>query len=417
MKKLVLFLACSSLLAPCGFAQMSVVKQASKDISGMDVKIETYKSALNNLKPALTNAESKGLAETWFTAGKASFGIYDKMMGQKAIGQKPDAKEMANALLDGYDYLVKALPLDSVGETEKDGSPKMDKKTGKQKVKTKFSKDIINMISGHVNDFSQAGSDFYEAKDWANAAKCWDIFASMPQTGYLTDNKVNIPDSIIGQVRFYQGIAAWQGENYKGAVDAFAKARKSGYLKKEAFDYAIQCYAGMKDDAGIVQMAKEALPVFGKTDMQYVRIIINDLMNKQNYDEANTYVDQAISMNANNAELQDLKGILLENQKKDIEAALPYYKKSIEINPEYAKGLFDVGRYYFNKAVKARDNNPNLTGAALAKVVNPFYTQALPYMEKAYQLDKENTDAKTALRGIYYALNMGDKLNALDASK
>ena len=38
----------------------------------------------------------------------------------------------------------------------------------------------------------------------------------------------------------------------------------------------------------------------------------------------------------------------------------------------------------------------------------------MPLMEKAYELDPTNTDAREALRAIYYRLNMGTKLNALE---
>ena len=73
-----------------------------------------------------------------------------------------------------------------------------------------------------------------------------------------------------------------------------------------------------------------------------------------------------------------------------------------------------MGRYYYNKAAQVVDNNQKLSVKALAKKVNPIYRQALPYLEKAYEIDPENEDARNALRNIYYKLGDARKLDALD---
>ena len=49
---------------------------------------------------------------------------------------------MGNDLLLGYDYFMKALPLDSIVETDKTGAPKLNK-DGSKKIKTKYSKDMV----------------------------------------------------------------------------------------------------------------------------------------------------------------------------------------------------------------------------------------------------------------------------------
>ena len=74
-------------------------------------------------------------AEELFKAGKAEFDKYDKLFGEYTLahGQNPDAPdatlaERSAALMTGFDLLQKALPLDTVIEVNKDGTPKIDKK-------------------------------------------------------------------------------------------------------------------------------------------------------------------------------------------------------------------------------------------------------------------------------------------------
>lgn len=409
MKKLFLMLACSSMCIMGMNAQEKLVKEVEKEIGAAK-----YATLREKLKPAFTDATSEKDAYTWFVAAKVEMNEFDELFKQKMIGKSVDATVLGKHLLAGIDYLKKVLPLDTVPEVDKKtGAPKVDKKTGLVKVKTRFSKNVVSMLAENYSPLNSIMSEIHNAKDYANAVKAYELFITLPFEPYMVGKIAAPADTILGEIRFYQGIALWQGENPKDAVGAFEKARKLGYLKKEVFDYALNCAAQSNNEAAIVKIAEEALPLYGKQDGQYVRILINGYLNNQNYVEANKIVDQAILDDPQSAELVNLKGNLVENQ-KSIEEAFPYFKKAVDLDPTSSKAQFDLGRYYFNKAVKIRDEKTDLTGDALAKMVNPLYEQALPYLEKAYELDKGNIDAKNALRSIYYQLNDEEKLNAIE---
>ena len=415
MKKLVLILVCAALATGSAYAQNKLVDEVKSDIGSMNANSSTFKNARGKIKAALTNEETKNSALAWFIAGKSGYGFYDKCMGEKAIGKQVDDKDMCVALLEGYEYFMKALELDKVPELEKDGTPKVDKKTGAPKFKTKYTKDIISLVAGHVNDFMNAGNGFYDAKDYANAAKAWGVFCDFENAEYLGKFRPEFPDSTYAQIRFYQGVSAWQAEDLKGALKAFEQARQKGYKDKDVYDYSMSVAAGIpNNDDAVVAIAKEAYPLFGKKDNTYVRIIVNDLLNKEKYDEANKVIDQTIAENPNNEEYLDLKGVLLEQQNK-IDEAIEYFKKAVDANPEYAKGNFDLGRMYFNKAVKVQEENPTLNSAQLKAKTEPFYRQALPYLEKCHAIDKDNSDCKRALSNIYYQLGDEEKLKAIEA--
>lgn len=409
MKKLFLMLACSSMCIMGMNAQEKLVKEVEKEIGAAK-----YATLSEKLKPAFTDATSEKDAYTWFVAAKVEMNEFDELFKQKMIGKSVDATVLGKHLLAGIDYLKKVLPLDTVPEVDKKtGAPKVDKKTGLVKVKTRFSKNVVSMLAENYSPLNSIMSEIHNAKDYANAVKAYELFITLPFEPYMVGKIAAPADTILGEIRFYQGIALWQGENPKDAVGAFEKARKLGYLKKEVFDYALNCAAQSNNEAAIVKIAEEALPLYGKQDGQYVRILINGYLNNQNYVEANKIVDQAILDDPQSAELVNLKGNLVENQ-KSIEEAFPYFKKAVDLDPTSSKAQFDLGRYYFNKAIKIRDEKTDLTGDALAKLVNPLYEQALPYLEKAYELDKGNIDAKNALRSIYYQLNDEEKLNAIE---
>ncbi len=74
-------------------------------------------AARDMLTPAMTNPETANDAQTWYVAGTIEYGDYDNLLGKKAVGQNADGQIMGNDLLLGYDYFMKALPLDSIVES------------------------------------------------------------------------------------------------------------------------------------------------------------------------------------------------------------------------------------------------------------------------------------------------------------
>lgn len=414
MKKNSIVLLCT-LTAFGASAQKNLVEDIEHTIDGFNVKVEVYKQASNDILPALSNGETKDDAKTWFVAGQANIGIYDKYFSMMQLGQEPDKAAMAESLLKAYDYYKTALPLDTVKQTNKDGSFKMEK-NGTVKVKTKYSKDIVNILVGHHNDFQIAGSMLYDLKKYQEAYKCWGIYVSMPTSGLAERNKFLAQDSTLAQIEFFRGVAAWQGEDLKGAVESFANARKLGFKEKEAYDYAMNCYAGLNDNDGIVAVAKEAMPLYGDKDTQYINIIINDNINKGNYKEAQDLVEDALVKSPDNAELYNVKGIMLEQQNNEQEA-FDCFRTAVEKNPEYLQGQFNAGRLLVKKAVNLQAANESLQGAEFIKMketqVLPLYKEAMPYMEKAYELDSSDSQIKNILGNIYYQLGEDKKLESL----
>lgn len=403
-------LACSSLCCSLMNAQESVVKEVEKEIESTS----DYAAMRTKLSPALTDESSRNDAHTWFVAAKLELKEFDDLWKKKLLGQAVDLKVLGGSLVSSYDYLVKALPLDSVPEVDKKtGELKIDKKTGMPKMKTKYSGKIVGLMAENYIPLNQIASELYGDKQYEKAVQAWEYCATMPSMKCMEGKIQQLADTVVGELRFFQGIALWQNDNPKDAIGAFEKARKSGYTKKEAYDYALNCAAQAKDDEKIAEIAREALPVYGKQDGQYIRILINYYLVKEDYGKANEILDNAIADEPQNSEFVNLKGNLVEKQ-SSIEEAKPYFEEAVKLNPNSSKANFDLGRYYFNKAIKIRDEKTDLTGEDLAKLTDPLYRQALPYLEKAYELDKENFEAKNALRSIYYQLDDEAKLNAIE---
>lgn len=394
-------------------AQKRTVEEVKKSIGDLSADLKAFKNAQTKLKPALSNEATKNLAETWWIAARIEFGIYDKNRVNKSVGNTFDVKEMGKSLVNGFDYCKKALKLDTVPETNRDGSPKIDKATQKQKVKTKFSKEIWNKMMGYVVDYAAAGADLYKAKDMDNAYKLWEIYYELVQTPqHVVKHKVD-PDSVIGEMRYFQAMAATQIKKLSEAHTLFTQAREFGIVKKSAFDHDINVLHILGDTASMVKVARDAYKLYGHQDVQYMRIMINDCISRGNMKEAEVMLDQAILMDSLNANYFTIKGHIVESQSTILEAR-PYYMRAVELASDVYQTNFDAGRCFYLEALQYIQDNPKKSSSKLMKEVNPIFDKAKSYIEKAFQIKNDSVDARSILRDIYYRLNDGEKLDKLE---
>lgn len=370
MKKTILLGAAAIMMAFSASAQMSLVKDlAKKATSGNVMEMATV---LDQIEPAFTNPESANDVFTWYTAGKAAFGIYDEMYKMKIMQQPVDDKMMNQALSAGFEFFQKALPLDSVVELDKSGAPKLNK-DGSKKVKTKYSKEIISALTAHMGDIANAGNVYLQASDWENAAHAFGNYADIASSPFAIANGVAAADSTLSQVRFFQGYSQYQIKDYADAYENFTKARKLGYTDNNIVDFQTSSLANM----------------------------VQGMLDKNEYDKAFNFIDNALSADPNNGTLHDIKGFTVE-LKDGVDAALPFYRKATEVDPTYANGFFDVGRCLYLQAQKIIDENPNATNSQLIPKIKPIYDDAIPFLKKASELNPDDTKAKNVLDDILY---------------
>ncbi len=384
-------------------AQLTVVKEAEKAQKG---GTEAAK-VVEIITPAFSNPETSGLAQTYYIPGKAAFGEYDKLLGLKQFGKtkEGDDVKMANLLIQGYDFYTKALPLDSLPDA-------------KGKVKPKYSKDIVGTVAGHFTDYSSAGADLYNNKDYDGAYRAWAIFNEIPEIPAFRAKLSNVPnDTILGEIAFNQALAAWQNNRNEDALNAFLFAKSKGYNKKQLFDYAIaNAQAAGKSDT-LLALAKEALPLYGNEDSMYLGQIVNYYLQKKDYDEAFEIINKAIAAEPNNAQYYNVQGVLYENIDKRPEA-LAAYKKAVELDSKNASAMFNYGRQLCETAYALNDAAPTSQKeyeVYKEEKIMPLFKEAVQVLENAYTLDPDNSDVLKYLENVYY--NLGDEKMLNDVKK
>ena len=131
--------------------------------------------------------------------------------------------------------------------------------------------------------------------------------------------------------------------------------------------------------------------------------------------------EKAFAGDPKNASIAFNLGVLydkLQNSEKTKE----YYGKAIALKSDYGDAYFNLGVMYFNagvaknKEMNAVDDAKDKDGkiyAGLKAQRDELFKQALPNLEKAYEIDPKNIEYKSNLKKVYASMNMLEKAKAL----
>ncbi len=385
-----LFLAIGSV----AFAQTSVVKETEHLL---DNAKPDYATALKTIQPALEHEESKDNPAAWFLAGKSALGIWDSLWLNLQIGQEQNEakkKEGAQALIDAFGYMMTAMPLDSLPNE-------------KGKVKPRFTKEIVKILSKYYRAYKNAGILLYDVKELKDAYNAWEIYVNFPERLGLSrkDLKVEGPDDI-GQILYYQGLAAIATDDNQNAVRKFMDARKHGFSNKELYLYSLEAARRLENDPMMVDFARLGNEMYGKEDVSFSLVLINDCLTNQDYNQAMRLAGEALCVTDDDvvkSQLYDVLGVAAEHDGK-IEEALAHYQKSVVYNGENAKSYFDLARLIYNESLRIAEQGSD---EDVENKAVPGLRKAAEYFEKAYMLNPALNQIPSTLYSLYYRLGAG----------
>src|SRR5690606_29798116 len=254
------------------------------------------------------------------------------------------------------------------------------------------------------------------------------------------EQNLNVLNSIIAQYEMNKGVKAWDSQDFVAAYNAFDKGLK--YLPN---DTTLLYYSGLaainsQDYDKALSKYVELVPVdsFSNNkqiilDVSRLYLMQGDTTNAIKYAEigANKYPEdgelatQNIELNLmagneekiintitaqvekepENANLHYYLGIAY-SEMQDIDKAEAAYRKALEIKPDYLDANINLGGLILNRGIDHfnKTNNASLPQAeyeAEIKKAYDIFDTALPYLEKAVELDGSSYLALTNLKKYY----------------
>ncbi len=400
--KRILFTVALCLVASASFAQKKAVKEAQSIVKGT---APNFDEARTLIKGAMENPETKDMAETWYAAGFIEDQQFSNERTKQILGQQPNEQVMYSALGSTLPYFLKSYELDQLPNE-------------KGKVKPKFTKKIKDILSTNHVYYINGGAYYFDQKDYQKAYDFFQQYLQISDLPMFQGEKVAERDSNFMTVQFYAAVAATQLNNRPLAIAALERAKGTDFRANDVYQYLCYEYEQAKDSVNLEKTLKEGMEKFPE-EKYYLLSLINNYIYSNRNEQAIEYLNTAISKEPNNAQLYDVMGRVYETGVKDAAKAEEYFKKALDLDPENADILSNLGRVYYNQAVNKQAeansiNDQQKYQEELSKA-KALFEQAMPYFEKAHQINPEARDVMTALRGIYYNLNMGDKFEAIEA--
>ncbi|MBC7642489.1 MAG: tetratricopeptide repeat protein [Flavobacterium sp.] len=133
-------------------------------------------------------------------------------------------------------------------------------------------------------------------------------------------------------------------------------------------------------------------------------------------------IKEAIEKNPNDAELYFNLGVTNSNSKNAGEAE-KYFKRAIELKSDYTDAYINLSELklrddekYVNEMSKLGTSAADTKKYESIKVSRTkMFTEALPYLEKANELDSKNDAVSKTLLSVYKAMEMTEKAKGLKA--
>lgn len=376
MKKFFLLIAAVSI-------SLGMMAQKGKVTSALSfIDQGALDKAKESLDQAMTDEKSKDWFNTYFAKGRLAQAVYE-------ADNPKYSSYFQDPLGEAYAAYEKAMELDTKGGIKK--------------------RIITGMIYNSLAlDLYSQGSKQFEVNDYAGALKSFETQIEITES----DKYAGIVDT---GMYYNAGLAAINSKEFKKAIAFFEKCAEMKYMGITPHFQIYECMLGQGDTVKAEAYLLDLPNKFPGDNTITLQLI--DLYLKSNrFDEALKYIKVAKENDPDNFSLYFATGIMYLNQLK-YDDAIAELTRSVEIKPDLFDSQYGLGAAYINKAadmIKAANDIMDVKEYSKAiDVANAVYAKALPYMEKAHELNPDDIYTMRSLQELYYRLRQKDpSLNA-----
>lgn len=404
MKRVLLTVALC-VAASASFAQKKVVNEAQSIAKGSNAD---FGEARTLIKGALENPETKDDAKTWYVAGFIEDQQFNAERAKQILGQQPNEPVMYEALYGILPYFQKAYELDQLPNE-------------KGKVKPKYTKDIKSILSANHVYLFNGGAYYFDKQEYKKAYDFFNQYVEISELPMFAGTQTAEKDSTFMTVQFYAAAAASLAKDSRLAIAALERAKNTPYRQYDVYQYLCYEYGEARTAQDSVLLEKtfeEGMQVFPDSAF-FLNNLINTYIYSNRNEKALEMLNVAIQKNPNDANLYNVMGRVYETGLKDYANAEKNFQIALEKDPNLTDALSNIGRIYYNQGVnklsEANMINDSKKYQEELSMAKDLFKKALPYYKKAHEAEPEKMDNMIALRGIYYNLNMGPELEAIEA--
>jgi len=418
MKSKYVILASALLISVATFAQKDQIKAAEKALKGGNSQEAI--TILQAAESASATAPDTEKAQFFFVKGNAYLDLANKKVDtdknlslaakayqdlisvEKASGKMKFSTQAATSITDIKFKLINAAIADSKIDKHADSAKKLYDAYLLDK------KDTLNLY--------YAASTYVNAKNYDEALKLYEELKTLNYSGkgtsYLAVNKLSGEEDLFTTAAERDRMVKL-GTHDKPRTEVIPSKRGEIY-KNMAL---ILVEKGKTEDA---KKAIAAARVANPEDTSLILTEANLYLETKDFDTYKKLIAEVLEKNPNDADLIFNLGVISANAKNQAEAE-KYYKKVIEINPKYINAYINLAALKLENEKQIIDEMNKLGTSpkdmkryeVLKKQREDLFRSAVPFLQKAVELDPKNTDVVKTLLNVYSALEMTTEYKAL----
>lgn len=276
---------------------------------------------------------------------------------------------------------------------------------------------LVKAMGGDAQIFKYNAALSYHRGQKYNEA--FNLYKELIQEGYTGQTTTyTAKDKASGQEVSFNSKADADTQAKLGLVTG-VKEVKTPSVEKELFSNALKALSASEKYDEIVEKIVAKYP----KDSEIQTLAGNIYHKSGNNEKFLSKLIENTKLSPNDPDNYFNIGVMYMNDGKDAEA-IQYFEKTIQIDPKYKNAYTNIA------LVKVKPEkeyveiiNANLGNSAKEKKAYQEYTkkrkdlylEVIPYLEKAFEVDKTNLDAATLLRKAYQAGEMFDKEDQMRA--
>jgi tetratricopeptide (TPR) repeat protein len=420
MKSKYVLLASAVLISVATFAQKDQIKAAEKALKAG--KSQEAVTILMEAESLIANAPVAEKAQFFFVKGNSLLDLADKKVDtdknlslaakayqdliavEKTSGKVKFSTQAATLITDIKYKLINGAIADSKVDKHTDSAKKLYDAYLLDK------KDTINLY--------YAASTYVNAKEYDKALDLYDNLKTLNYSGkgtsYFAVNKLTTQEDFFTSLQERDRMVKL-GTHEKPRTEVIPSKR--GEIYKNIALILVQ--------DGKIEEAKKAIAVARITNPDDASLTLTEAnlyLDTKDFDMYKKLIDEVLAKNPNDADLTFNLGVISGNAKNYVDAE-KYYKRAIEIKPDYINAYLNLAimklegdKVIFEEMNKLTNSEKdNKRYLVLKKKREEVFMGALPYLEKANELDPKNKEVVATLSSVYSALEMTEKKKALKA--
>jgi len=340
-----------------------------------------YDKAQEYIEKTITHESTMNEAKTWAFRGD----IYLQI----ALTDKPEYKSLSdNPLQIAFDSYKKALSLPDA----KDLMP-----------------NIMTNMNVIAENYYNKGVVSYESGDYN---------ASM--TSFLKVADVKSEIGVVDTVALKNAVAAADlAKQPAEALKINQRLLDLKYSSASVYSSMANAYMATGDTSSAIAITAKGREIY-PMDLGLLLSETNIFLFTGKAKEALNNLNVALEKDPTNTSILYALGTQYNELNNDAEAEKAY-KKALEIKPDYFDAIYNLGALYVNQAAglmaQANSIPPDKVKEYEAKKAEAFVSldKALPYLERAHQMDPGDRNTMVTLKEIYARKSMLDKVKEIDA--